>query len=44
MKEINMLNSDTQGTRGALRFAEAGECDTLPDRAREAAKYAEREN
>ena len=35
MKEVNMLNSDTQGTRSALLFAEAGACDALADRARE---------
>jgi len=40
MKEVNMLNSDTQGTRGALLFAEADACDALTDRAREGAEYS----
>ena len=40
MKEVNMLNSDTQGTRGALLLAEAGACDVLTDRAREGAEYS----
>ena len=43
MKEINMLKSDTLGTRGTLPFAKAGAWDARADRAREVQDDAERE-